>query len=161
MHPEGAPGYTAEERAVLEGIDRDAGLPDGPVPMLPLARLYVRDVPVLCPPRRSGADLLQVLWRPFDHPDRYMPRTALVWRSAAAVTDVLAAPPEPVAVEFEEYVPVPCVLAPEQVTQYPDPMEPGEDVPHRQERERSGAARSHRPFRQRNPQLTARLAVDS
>ncbi|MCX5380344.1 hypothetical protein [Streptomyces sp. NBC_00091] len=127
-NPYRAPGvspYTPqEEQAAWEQIDFDLPLPDGPVPMLPLAQLYVRDVPLLRPPGQAGADLLQVLWCPFDHPpETYMPRTALFWRSAAAVTEILTSPPEPPVAEFEEYVPEPCVLAPEQVTEYPNPME--------------------------------------
>ncbi|MFF4360705.1 hypothetical protein [Streptomyces sp. NPDC001604] len=97
--------------------------PEGPIPMLPVAQLYARDVPLPTPP---GADLLQVLWCPFDHPTH--PRTALFWRSAAEVTDVLAAPPEPSAVQLVTYLPEPCVLAPEQVTEYPNPMELSEDL---------------------------------
>ncbi len=123
-HPDGTPGvseYTPEESAFLEQIDWDLERPDGPIPMLPVAQLYVRDVPVLRPP--GQADLLQVLWCPLDHPDMYMPRTAVFWRSADAVTDILTSPPEPLDVEMEEYVPVPCVLAPEQVTEYPNHLE--------------------------------------
>ncbi|MFI9239940.1 hypothetical protein [Streptomyces sp. NPDC053079] len=97
---------------------------DGPVAMLPVAQLYARDVPLLRPPGGSEADLLQVLWCPLDHPEEiYMPRTAVFWRSAAAVTDILTSPPEPPLVECEEYVPVPCVLAPEEVTEYPSSSE--------------------------------------
>ncbi|MFE5868155.1 hypothetical protein ACFQ6V_05785 [Streptomyces roseifaciens] len=125
MLPEDAPqvsDYTPEDRAILAQIDWDAEWPDGPVPMLPVAQLYARDVPVLRPP--TGADLLQVLWCPFDHPEEmYMPRTAVFWRSAADVTDILTSPPEPPVVGLEEYVPEPCVLAPEQVTEYPSPTE--------------------------------------
>ncbi|MFG2522403.1 non-ribosomal peptide synthetase [Streptomyces sp. NPDC048527] len=87
--------------------------------MLPLAQLYVRDVPDLHAP--AGADLLQVLWCPFDHP--IMPRTALLWRSAATVTGILTTAPEPPAVQFDSYLPEPCLLNPEQVTEYPNPME--------------------------------------
>ncbi|MEV5315787.1 hypothetical protein [Streptomyces sp. NPDC052610] len=87
--------------------------------MLPVAQLYVRDVPDLHAP--AGADLLQVLWCPFDHP--IMPRTALFWRSAATVTDILTTPPEPPAVQFDGYLPEPCLLKPEQITEYPNPME--------------------------------------
>jgi hypothetical protein len=85
--------------------------------MLPVAQLYVRDVSLLRPP--GQADLLQALWCPFEHPPEYKPPTALFWRSAAEVTDVLAAPPEPSEVEYDGYVPEPCVLAPEQITEYP------------------------------------------
>ncbi|PJN17385.1 hypothetical protein CG724_17310 [Streptomyces sp. CB02120-2] len=94
---------------------------EGPNAMLPVAQLYVRDVPLLRPP--GQADLLQLLWCPFEHEPDYKPPTALFWRSAAEVTDILAAPPETGAVEYEEYVPEPCVLAPEQITEYPNPMQ--------------------------------------
>jgi hypothetical protein len=91
--------------------------------MLPVAQLYTRDVPVIRPP--GQADLLQVLWCPFDHPD---PKTVVLWRSAAAVTDVLTEPPEPPAVQDRGYVPEPCLLNPEQVTEYPDSMELSGDL---------------------------------
>ncbi|MFD3681162.1 hypothetical protein [Streptomyces sp. NPDC058613] len=94
--------------------------------MLPVVQLYVRDVPLLQPP--GQADLLQVLWCPFEHEPDYKPPTALFWRSAAHVTDVLATPPGPSAVEYDEYVPEPCVLAPEQVTEYPHHMELSEEL---------------------------------
>ncbi|MFD0268577.1 hypothetical protein ACFVGY_18690 [Streptomyces sp. NPDC127106] len=125
-HPDGVSSYTPEERAILEQIDWDRERPDSPVPLLPVAQLYVRDVPVLRPPGK--ADLLQVLWCPFDHPDLYMPKTAVVWRSADAVTDILTSPPEPLDVEWEEYVPEPCVLAPEQITEYPNSLELSQEL---------------------------------
>ncbi|MEU0600555.1 hypothetical protein ABZ484_20270 [Streptomyces sp. NPDC006393] len=92
--------------------------------MVPVAQLYARDVPDLHTP--AGADLLQVLWCPFDHP--IMPRTALFWRSAATVTDILTTPPEPPAVKSDSYLPEPCLLDPEQITECPDPMELSEGV---------------------------------
>ncbi|MFF1400156.1 hypothetical protein ACFVZD_41095 [Streptomyces sp. NPDC058287] len=95
--------------------------------MLPLAQLYVRDVPDLRAP--VGADLLQVLWCPFDHPPvKFMPRTVLFWRSAATVTDILTAPPEPPVVQFDGYLPEPCLLAPEQITEYPNPLELSQEL---------------------------------
>ncbi|MEU8550580.1 hypothetical protein AB0C81_26965 [Streptomyces roseoverticillatus] len=119
--------YTPEEVAVferLQRIDFHDEWPEGPVAMLPVAQLYARDIPLLRTLRPSGADLLQVLWCPLDHPEEfYTPRTAVVWRSAADVTDILTSPPKAHSVEFEEYVPVPCVLAPEEVTEYPNSME--------------------------------------
>jgi hypothetical protein len=96
-----------------------------PVALLPVAQLYTRDVPLLCPP--GQADLLQVLWCPFDHPDPY-PRTALFWRSAAGVTSILTDPPEPAAVANRWYVPEPCTLDPELVTEYPNALELSEDL---------------------------------
>ncbi|MDF6045868.1 hypothetical protein LRD69_27775 [Streptomyces sp. JH14] len=89
--------------------------------MLPVAQLYARDIPDLRPPGQPEADLLQILWCPFNHP--IMPRTALFWRSAAAVTDSLTTPPEPSAVQSADHVLEPCLLTPEQITEFPNPME--------------------------------------
>ncbi|MFI8007904.1 hypothetical protein [Streptomyces sp. NPDC086010] len=126
---------TLQEREALERIRPPRKLPlgvavtpyEGPIAMLPVAQLYLRDVPDLHAP--EGADLLQVLWCPFDHP--IMPRTALFWRSAAAVTDILATPPEPPAIQFDEYLPEPCLLNPEQVTEYPDHLELSKELQER------------------------------
>jgi hypothetical protein len=115
------PWATPEELEAEKRLSAGRPWPEGPVAMLPVAQLYVRDVPLLRPPGGSGADLLQVLWCPFDHPEH--PATALFWRTAASVTDVLGAPPEPPAMRFGDYLPEPCLLAPEQVTEYPNPME--------------------------------------
>jgi hypothetical protein len=113
--------YTPEELAIEERINAGRPWPEGPIALLPVAQLYVRDVPLLSPPGQAGADLLQVLWCPFDHPEQ--PETALFWRSAAAVTDILDTPPEPPAIQFPGYLPEPCLLAPEQITEYPHFME--------------------------------------
>lgn len=128
---------TERERAVLARIGSARMGPittppvvqpyEGSIPMLPVAQLYARDVPGLCPP--DGTDLLQVLWCPFDHPPQeYMPRTALFWRAADLVTDVRTVVPEPVEVQHEGYVPEPCTVAPEQVTEYPAPLELGKHL---------------------------------
>lgn len=122
-----APEWTPEE---LETENRlRAGRPwfDGPIPLLPVAQLYARDVPFLCPP---DADLLQVLWCPFDHPvdGAIHPRTALFWRRSATVTDVLGAPPEPPIIQLGDYLPEPCLLSPEQVTEFPNPLELDEEL---------------------------------
>ncbi|MEU7138616.1 hypothetical protein ABZ942_04110 [Nocardia sp. NPDC046473] len=123
-------GYTPEERALLEQIQpRDK--PEGPVAMLPVAQLYLRDVPGLRPP--EGADLLQVLWCPFEHDDG-MPTTAVFWRTAAAVIDILLAPPEPAAMDGVVYVPEPCLVHPEEVIEYPSAMEFGKEMHERLER---------------------------
>ncbi len=99
---------------------------EGPIALVPVAQLHVRDIPLLRPPGR--ADVLQVLWCPFEHDPDYKPPTALFWRTAAEVTDVLAAPPEPVAVEYEELIPRPCTVSPDVVTEYPHPMELTEEL---------------------------------
>ncbi|MGW4195229.1 hypothetical protein [Streptomyces sp. NPDC005004] len=119
-------GTTSQEAAVRE---RDAAMlaerlaagpppADCPVPMLPVAQLYLRDIPLLRTP--GQADLLQVLWCPYDHEPDHKPSTVLFWRSAAEVVDILAAPPEPYEVNHNGYLPEPCVLAPEAITEYPN-----------------------------------------
>ncbi|MFI1460302.1 hypothetical protein [Nocardia carnea] len=127
--PQGDPRmsrYTPEELAIDERINAGRPWPEGPIAMLPVAQLYLHDVPLLRPPGQTDADLLQVLWCPFDHPAH--PRTALFWRSAATVTEVLDAPPEPPAIQFPDYLPEPCLLEPEQVTEYPNAMELSEEL---------------------------------
>lgn len=116
LDPE-APQWTPEERATWERIKVGRPWFDGPIPLLPVAQLYARDVPF---PRPPDADLLQVLWCPFDH-EMAHPRTALFWRSSATVTDVLDAPPEPPIVQRDCYLPEPCLFSPEQVTEFPTP----------------------------------------
>ncbi|WP_046500586.1 hypothetical protein [Streptomyces odonnellii] len=118
--PQG-PWATPEELAIEKRIMVGRPWPEGPIAMLPVAQLYARDIPLRRPAGRSEADLLQVLWCPFDHPAH--PRTALFWRSAATVTDVLDTPPEPPAIQFPTYLPEPCLLTPEQVTEYPNYLE--------------------------------------
>lgn len=89
--------------------------------MLPVAQLYVRRVPLLRPP--DQADLLQVLWCLCERPPEYKPPAALDWRTAAGVTDIRAAPPEPSVLEYgDNYVPEPCLLTPEQITEYPNAL---------------------------------------
>ncbi|MBW5251934.1 hypothetical protein JGS39_23525 [Streptomyces sp. P01-B04] len=113
--------YTPQEAAIAKRIKAGRPWPDGLVAVLPLAQLYVRDIPGLRPPGQSEADLLQVLWCPFDHPAN--PTTTLRWRSTAEITDVLDAPPEPSAMQFRGYLPEPCLLAPEEITEYPHSLE--------------------------------------
>jgi len=66
---------TDEEREQLPDIDfsEPRSLLNQPIPMVPVAQLYRRDVPDFVGP--DGADLLQVLWCPLDHPEEgYNPR---------------------------------------------------------------------------------------
>lgn len=125
---------TAKEQAVIDGWT------DEPIAMVPVAQLYTRDIPNLHPP--EGCDLLQVLWCPFDHFDEAMPKAKLVWRSSSTVTTLLPEPPQPVAIQSEGYVPEPCVLHPEQVIEYPAPLELDEELRERieawSEREKAG-----------------------
>jgi hypothetical protein len=119
---------TPEERKVLDGTSEGHPWDDEPNALLPVAQLYLRDIPGLEGP--EGADLLQVLWCPLDHDETYMPAARLVWRSSTAVgTRLLLDPPVPAHVErYDNYVPEPCVLHPEEVTEYPAPHELDEDL---------------------------------
>ncbi|MGA6168877.1 hypothetical protein ACPEIF_01285 [Streptomyces sp. NPDC012600] len=125
-------GLTEEEQEAWQRIRPPQKYPvklavapyEGSIAMLPVAQLYARDVPDLRTPERT--DLLQVLWCPFDHP--IMPKTTLFWRSAATVTDILTTPPEPPAMQFDGYLPEPCLIHPEQVTEYPDHLELSEEL---------------------------------
>ncbi|MGW3991111.1 hypothetical protein [Streptomyces sp. NPDC004830] len=112
---------TPEELEIEQRLRKGHPWFDGPIPMIPVAQLYARDVPL--PGSPPGADLLQVLWCPCDHSEFAHPRTALRWRSSTNVTDILDNPPEPPVIQFEWYLPQPCLLAPEQVTEYPSPLE--------------------------------------
>ena len=102
-------------------------VPDPPSPLVSVLQLYARDVPDL--PFPDGTDLLQVLWCPNEHGLPWSgPRPEAFWRRAADVTSVLRNPPRPVFDEdlsAQDYDPVPCLLHPEPVTEYPD----SEDLP--------------------------------
>ncbi|GGN49554.1 hypothetical protein GCM10010109_87770 [Actinoplanes campanulatus] len=88
-------------------------------PLVAVAQLRAADVPDLrCP---SGADVLQVLWCPNDHPadaPTGLPML-LKWRTASSVVDPLDVAPAPVVARDQDRLPRPCVLHPEQVTEYP------------------------------------------
>ncbi|KOV69657.1 hypothetical protein ADL00_10675 [Streptomyces sp. AS58] len=123
LDPE-APQRTREEQETWDLIAVGRSWFDGPIPLVPVAQLYSRDIPFPCPP---DADLCQVLWCPFDHEIAH-PKTALFWRSSATVTDVLETPPEPPIVQDGGYLPEPCLFSPEQVTDYPNPSELSEEL---------------------------------
>jgi hypothetical protein len=109
---------TDEEEAALPDLDESEPpeLAAQPIAMVPVAQLFRRDVPGFIGP--TGADLLQVLWCPFEHSTlEYCPRVAVRWRRAADVTEPLAAAPEPLVVAGEHYLPEPCVVHPEPVAE--------------------------------------------
>ncbi|MFD0854393.1 hypothetical protein ACFQ07_19295, partial [Actinomadura adrarensis] len=106
-----------------------------PLPLIPVAQLWVRDLPDL--PHPPGKDLLQVLWTPDDSVDCLYGAPQgdpvdeyfrVFWRNSADVTELLPNPPLPDpetgvrddGILLEDlYLPVPCTLNPEQVTEYP------------------------------------------
>ncbi|TDC70591.1 DUF1963 domain-containing protein [Actinomadura sp. GC306] len=87
-----------------------------PVAMVPIAQLYASDIPDFHFP--ADFDLMQILWCPAH--DALVPRegACLRWRRAADVTEVLAVPPAPRQVE-EWAMPIPCLLDPEPIVEYP------------------------------------------
>ncbi|GAB2848164.1 hypothetical protein GCM10022221_54380 [Actinocorallia aurea] len=103
-----------------------APVPTRPVPLVPVLQLFAADVPEL--PFPDGADVLQVLWCPHDHREDYAPAVTLRWRDAAAVTGPITSPPERTEQAEEDYLPVPCVLSPERVREYPDYSELPDDL---------------------------------
>ncbi|MBO3735703.1 hypothetical protein [Glycomyces niveus] len=117
--------FTPDERAFLDGLrlpgrnpwgETDPGAPET---LIPVAQLYYRDVPGL--PFGDWFDLLQVLWCPFDHePHQSWPSVHLYWRDTGSFAGVSARPPGSTVVGYQEYVPHPCTLTPEPVTDYPD-----------------------------------------
>lgn len=109
---------TDEERTQLPGFDfsEPHTLANQPIPLIPVAQLYRRDVPDFAGP--EDTDLLQVLWCPLDHPEEgYNPRIQLYWRHSADIDRPLGAAPEPPVVD-ESYLPTPCLLQPEQIREY-------------------------------------------
>lgn len=109
---------TDEERAQLPAYDfsEPHDLVNQPIPLIPVAQLYHRDVPDFVGP--EGTDLLQVLWCPLDHPtEGYNPRVRLFWRRSVDVRVPLGSCPEPPVIN-DSYLPTPCVVHPEQVREY-------------------------------------------
>lgn len=89
---------------------------DAAVPFVPIVQLYQADAPSMSFPR--GCDLLQVLWCPFEHGEYCYPLPRVYWRDSRSV-DRVAATPAAAAEAPESHVPNPCVVHPEQVTEYP------------------------------------------
>ncbi|MFF5494765.1 hypothetical protein [Streptomyces aquilus] len=118
---------TPEERAAVNRASEPRLIPQpGPVPLLPVVQLYARDTPeAVALPGPPGTDLLQLLWCPFDHesPLGPTPRTELRWRTVTGVTAAAATTPRPQVIGKDRYLPEPCVLHPEAVTEYPAPHE--------------------------------------
>ncbi|MBG6099780.1 MULTISPECIES: hypothetical protein [Micromonospora] len=134
LHPRpGAP--TAEQSSVggplLWPADEAWPVCDGPepgdhyldtpgepaAPLVPVVQLLAEDVPEV--PFPAGADVLQVLWCPFEHEPWTSPRPELRWRRRADVGARLQEMPAPDVESDPSHVPHPCVLDPERITEYP------------------------------------------
>jgi hypothetical protein len=68
-------------------------------------------------PFPERADLFQLLWCPRDHQTWIRP--VAFWRRRRALSDMRPAAPLPEGQAFLSYVPVPCLLMPERVVEYP------------------------------------------
>ncbi|TPQ19729.1 hypothetical protein [Streptomyces sporangiiformans] len=114
-------GPTDEEFELLRSLRRGRHAPwladTDPIPLMPVAQLYTRDVPGLSLP--GDADVLQVFWCPFNaHGEERGVAVHMHWRKTSDISAVQAEQPELEVVGREEYVPDPCVLHPEQVTEH-------------------------------------------
>ena len=93
----------------------------GPFPLVAVAQFTAADFPEI--PFPAGTDLVQLLWCPDwheqPHPEGWGQACRLFWRRAADITEPLMEQPEPDEVWEEDMVPLPCVLHPERVTEYP------------------------------------------
>ncbi|HEX6676607.1 MAG TPA: DUF1963 domain-containing protein [Actinomycetes bacterium] len=106
--------------------------PEEPSPLVGVLQLHARDVPEL--PFPEHTDLFQLLWCPNHHDLPWLgPCPIVVWRRGAEVTKPLSTPPDP---RFDEdlfgpdYLPLPCVLHPERVVEYPHPCNLPARYPH-------------------------------
>lgn len=86
-------------------------------PMVPVVQIYRTSVPGTVP-FPEGCDLLQVLWCPRKHSGHRWIVPHVQWRKAGSVGKALKTPPCPADL-WENYVPRPCVVHPELVTEYP------------------------------------------
>ncbi len=93
-----------------------------PNPLVPVAQLWASDVPDLprSVPGGPDFDLLQVLWCPVEHlRETHGPAVQVRRRRAADLPPELLTDPPQGDVERAGWVPVPCVLHPEQITDRP------------------------------------------
>lgn len=85
-------------------------------PYIPVLQIRRDDVSEL--KFRDGTDLFQILWCPNQHQD-FAPKLECRWRAEAGVAKPLASPP--LCNWYDsEFCPVPCILSPERVIEYPD-----------------------------------------
>ena len=89
---------------------------EGPIPLVSVLQLFAADVPGL--PFPANTNMLQVLWCPFDHKPACAPRPEVFWR-VSTQHDLEPADPPCLADAPRDYLPSPCVLHSERVTEYP------------------------------------------
>jgi hypothetical protein len=112
-----APGFTGIDRHTDLATYLSARAGDAPCPLVPLVQLRAADLPL-----PVDADLLQLLWCPNDHDlgeGALAPAVTVRWRNLDEVGTCLPAAPAPTSVGHKTYLPVPCVVRPEPVVEYP------------------------------------------
>jgi hypothetical protein len=93
--------------------------PEHDAPLVAALQLRKTDVPDM--PFPEGTDLFQLLWCPNEHGEmepEEMFAHRVFWRAANEIKQPLAKIPRPDEID-EGYEPLPCVLHPERVTEYP------------------------------------------
>ncbi|GAB3942107.1 hypothetical protein GCM10027614_28600 [Micromonospora vulcania] len=115
LWPLDEPWPTCDGPEPYDHLDSSPG--EAAAPLVPVVQLLAEDVPEV--PFPEGADVLQVLWCPFDHDPSSAPRPELRWRSRAGIGARRLAMPVPDEESDPRYVPDPCVLDPERVIEYP------------------------------------------
>lgn len=86
-------------------------------PMAPIVQVRRVDVPGL--PFPEGTDLLQVVWCPYAHGTYCYPLPLVYWRDSRTIREVGPMPAPSAAGLPDGWYPAPCVIHPEQVTEYP------------------------------------------
>lgn len=126
LWPKSEPWPCCDETGPAEWADDDKSSADAPhPPLVPVLQLTARDFPELS--FRPGTDLLQIFWCPTNHTTTFVAKPFVVWRRAEDVVDPLHA--MPTATEPDgDYVPIPCVLYPERVQEYPHVFDLGEPL---------------------------------
>ncbi|MCX5300320.1 DUF1963 domain-containing protein [Streptomyces sp. NBC_00193] len=92
------------------------GRHEAAVPMVPIVQVHQADAPSV--PFPKGMDLLQVLWCPYGHGEWCYPLPQVRWRDSAVIGDIRPTP-VPAAGLPKNWYPSPCVVHPEQVTEFP------------------------------------------
>jgi hypothetical protein len=95
------------------------------IPYVGVLQLRAEDYPEM--PFYPGANLFQLLWCPREHWDyhdgaRDWADPAFFWRRSEEVRNPLSENPAPIA-PYYEYLPFPCRLRPERITEYPSVYE--------------------------------------
>ncbi|MFE5941633.1 hypothetical protein [Streptomyces sp. NPDC056480] len=91
---------------------------NGPVPLVGLAQFFRQDIPGLAP-GPGDADLVQLFRCPMTHGSYLERRYHLRWRRAGEIGRAARTSPEAPMLRWEEELPEPCVLHPEEVDTYP------------------------------------------